>query len=248
MSGPGPETARSGQSLMPLRLSRAILRQGAATLAGPIDLTVEGRGLSCIIGPNGAGKTSILKMLHGLAPLASGRLDWQGGAPGPRAGQGFVFQTPVMLRRSVAENLTYPLRLAGMDRTAARARAGIWLQKVGLAGMGEQPARGLSGGERQKLALARALIREPELLLLDEPCANLDGQATQAIEELLQEARAGGTRIVMTTHDLGQARRLADEVLFIYRGRIHERGPAPGFFSDCETPEAQAFLKGDIVK
>ncbi len=234
--------------LLPLRLERAILKRGGQIVAGPIDLCIDGQGLSCIIGPNGAGKTSLLKMLHGLLPLDTGRLTWRGDAPRPRRDQGFVFQTPVMLRRSVAANLTYPLRLRGIDKATARARAAAWLDKVGLGQMAGHPARKLSGGERQKLALARALIGEPELLLLDEPCANLDGQATHAIEELLRAARAGGTRIVMTTHDLGQARRLADEVLFIYRGRIHERGPADSFFAGAETPEARAFLKGDIVK
>ena len=242
MSAPG------ASGLLPLRLDNAVLRRGGRVVAGPIDLTIEGRGLTCVIGPNGAGKTSLLKMLHGLLPLHQGRLDWQGGAPGPRAGQGFVFQTPVMLRRTVLDNLAYPLRLRGLGRKAARARAEHWLEKVGLTGMGAHPARGLSGGERQKLALARALVPEPELLLLDEPCANLDGQATHAIEELLHAARDEGTRIVMTTHDLGQARRLADEVLFIHRGRIHEHSPASEFFAGCKTGEARAFLRGDIVR
>ncbi|HHB81362.1 MAG TPA: ATP-binding cassette domain-containing protein, partial [Aliiroseovarius sp.] len=156
--------------------------------------------------------------------------------------------TPVMLRRSVLDNLIYPLRLHGVDKAAARDKAALWLAKVGLAGMGAHPARGLSGGERQKLALARALVREPELLLLDEPCANLDGAATHAIEEILRTARAEGTRIVMTTHDLGQARRLADEVLFILGGKIHESGPAEPFFASPGTEAARAFLKGDIIR
>ncbi len=237
----------SAQSILPLELSAARVERAGKQVAGPIDLVIEGRGLTTIIGPNGAGKTSLLKMLHGLLPLAAGELRWQGDAAGPRAGQGFVFQTPVMLRRSVLENLTYPLRLHGEGKAAARDKAARWLARVGLAGMAAHPARSLSGGERQKLALARALIRAPELLLLDEPCANLDGAATQAIEEILSKARAGGTRIVMTTHDLGQARRLADDVLFIFRGRIHEAGAAERFFAGPETGEARAFLKGDIV-
>ena len=235
------------QILLPLELRAARVERAGKPVAGPIDLIVEGRGLTTIIGPNGAGKTSLLKMLHGLLPLAGGALHWRGAAKGLRAGQGFVFQTPVMLRRTVLENLTYPLRLHGMSRTEAREQAALWLGKVGLAGLAGHPARGLSGGERQKLALARALIRTPELLLLDEPCANLDGAATQAIEEILHAARAEGTRIVMTTHDLGQARRLADDVLFIFRGQIHERGGAEGFFDAPQTAEARAFLKGDIV-
>ncbi len=241
-------TETASTSLLPLHLRKACAERAGKQVAGPIDLVIEGRGLTTIIGPNGAGKTSLLKMLHGLLPLASGELSWKGAAPRPRAGQGFVFQTPVMLRRSVIENLTYPLRLHGIAKAQARAAAAHWLAKVGLTGMSEHPARGLSGGERQKLALARALIRAPELLLLDEPCANLDGAATHAIEKILRDARAEGTRIVMTTHDLGQARRLADDVLFIFRGKIHEKGAAEGFFAAPETPEARAFLKGDIVR
>ncbi len=238
----------SRQTLLPLELHNARVKRAGKQVVGPIELVIEGQGLTTIIGPNGAGKTSLLKMLHGLLPLASGKLVWQGDAPGPRSGQGFVFQTPVMLRRSVMDNLVYPLRLHGKGRSAAKDLAAHWLAKVGLNGMGRHPARSLSGGERQKLALARALIRAPELLLLDEPCANLDGAATQAIEEILHTARTEGTRIVMTTHDLGQARRLADDVLFIFRGRIHEKGGALRFFDRPETDEARTFLKGGIVK
>ena len=245
----------SAASRLPLRLERACIAHSDGYAVGPIDLTIEGTGLTTVIGPNGAGKTSLLKMLHGLLPLSRGSLRWAGtgGASGrarnsPRAGQGFVFQTPVMLRRSVLDNLTYPLLLHGTPRAEARNRARHWLDKVGLAHMAGHRARGLSGGERQKLALARALIRAPELLLLDEPCANLDGQATHAIEEILRAARAEGTRIVMTTHDLGQARRLADDVLFIHHGKIHEAAPAERFFAGPETAEARAFLRGEIVK
>jgi len=236
------------QTLLPLELRAARLERGGNQVAGPIDLVIDGHGLTTIIGPNGAGKTSLLKMLHGLLPLAGGDLRWRGAAQGPRAGQGFVFQTPVMLRRSVADNLAYPLRLHGMSRTEAQGKVAHWLGKVGLAGMGHHPARGLSGGERQKLALARALIRAPELLLLDEPCANLDGAATHAIEQILRTARAEGTRIIMTTHDLGQARRLADDVVFIFRGKVHEARAAEAFFAEPQTAEARAFLNGDIVK
>lgn len=236
------------RSLLPLELRAARAERAGKRVAGPVDLVIAGRGLTCVIGPNGAGKTSLLKMLHGLLPLSAGELRWQGAPEGLRTRQGFVFQTPVMLRRSVLENLAYPLRLHGLGRTAARARAAHWLERVGLAALGDHPARGLSGGERQKLALARALVREPELLLLDEPCANLDGAATHAIEEILQAARREGTRIVMTTHDLGQARRLADEVLFVIHGKIHESGPAGRFFEAPRTGEARAFLNGEIVR
>ncbi len=232
---------------LPLRLEGAVLERGGARVAGPIDLSIEGTGITVLMGPNGAGKTSLLRMLHGLVPLAAGRLHWQGRCP-PRARQGYVFQTPVMLRRTVLENVTYPLRLHGMGRQAARGQALEWLERVGLAPLARHPARRLSGGERQKLALARALVREPELLLLDEPCANLDGAATHAIEQILTDVRAGGTRIVMSTHDMGQARRLADDILFVLGGQIHESGPAEAFFAGPETAAARAFLAGDLIR
>lgn len=237
----------SARSHLPLCLSSAVLRRRGKVIAGPVDLCIKGAGFSVIIGPNGAGKSSILQMLHGLAPLSSGKLTWQGSSNSPRPQQGYVFQTPVMLRRSVLKNLTYPLITHGTPRAKAEARAHEYLARVGLAGFENQPARALSGGERQKLALARALIRKPEFLLLDEPCASLDGPATMAIETILQTTHKAGTRILMATHDIGQARRLADDVLFVLNGQIHEAGPADAFFDSPQTDAARAFLQGDIV-
>ncbi len=237
----------SDTAILPLRLEGAIVQVRDKVIAGPIDLTIEGRGLSVLVGPNGAGKSSILRMLHGLSPLTEGHLSWNGEGRHPRARLGYVFQTPVMLRRKVLDNLTYPLRLSGLTRKEARNRACAALEQVGLDTLAGHPARTLSGGERQKLALARALIRDPELLLLDEPCASLDGNATCAIEDILSTARAAGMRIIMATHDMGQARRLADDVLFILGGKVHEAGPASSFFDAPKTQEARAFLQGDIV-
>ncbi|MCP5038046.1 MAG: amino acid ABC transporter ATP-binding protein [Rhodobacteraceae bacterium] len=237
----------SGAPVLPLRLEGALVRVHGKVITGPINLMIKGGGLSVLVGPNGAGKTSILRMLHGLTPLSEGTLSWQGGTRHPRSKMGYVFQTPVLLHRNVLENLTYPLRLSGLARGKARARACAALERVGLDTFASHPARTLSGGERQKLAVARALIREPELLLLDEPCASLDGNSTSAIEDILCAARASGTRIVMATHDMGQARRLADEVFFIHKGQVHEEGSAATFFDRPKTPEARAFLQGDIL-
>ncbi len=238
----------TAQALPPLRLSGAALRRQGKLIAGPLDLTIEGTGLTIIMGPNGSGKTSLLRMLHGLEKLSQGSLSWPGREGNLHAWQGFVFQAPVMLRRNVLANLTYPLRLQRVGRAEAGKRALDWLGRVGLEDTATRPARALSGGERQKLALARALIRKPEILLLDEPCASLDGAATRAIEDILLSVRNEGTRIVMATHDMGQARRLADDILFIVNGRIHEAGKAADFFAAPKTPEARAFLQGDIVE
>lgn len=235
-------------TLLPLEVKEAVSRRRGRTLVGPVDLRIEGPGITVVIGPNGAGKTSLLSLLHGTERLAEGRIDWACPLEEARHAQAFVFQRPVMLRRSVAENIAYPLRIRGMGKAEARERAEDWGKRVGLARVMGRYAPVLSGGEQQKLALARALIIEPDVLFLDEPCASLDGRAMREIEEILLAARDRGTRLVMSTHDMGQARRLADEVLFLLHGKIHESGTAASFFQTPGTPQARAFLKGDIVE
>ena len=235
-------------SMFPLTVQGAIVRRRGKTLAGPVDLTLQAAGVTMVIGPNGSGKTSLLKMLHGIARLSEGQVRWSCPKQNAQRRQGFVFQTPVMLRRTVVDNLAYPLLLLKVPKAEAREQAAQWAARIGLAEAAERQATVLSGGERQKLALARALIRAPELLFLDEPCASLDGRAIREIEEILQDAARGGTRIIMSTHDMGQARRLASEVIFMLHGKVHEFGPAESFFSDAATPQARAFLNGDIVE
>jgi len=165
-----------------------------------------------------------------------------------RQSQAYVFQSPIMLRRSVRQNLAYPLQLVGMDRAEITTRVVEWAQKIGLQDVLDFPAPRLSGGEQQKLALGRALIRTPQVLFLDEPCANLDGRSTREIEELLKNATQAGTHIIMTTHDLGQARRLAGRILFFLNGTLHEQGNASEFFITPSTSAARAFLNGDIIE
>ncbi|WP_235008602.1 ATP-binding cassette domain-containing protein [Candidatus Halocynthiibacter alkanivorans] len=235
-------------SILPLTLSGATVKRGKKTLLGPVDMTVSPRGFTIILGPNGAGKTTLLRALHGLEHLDSGSARWQVPLRDARSRQGFVFQAPVMMRRNVRDSLAYPLIVHGVRRKEARQRAGLWAEKIGLGDMLDQAASQLSGGEKQKLALARALIRDPEILFLDEPCANLDGRATREIEAILQTAQANGTRILMSTHDIGQARRLASDVVFLMGGRIIETGPATTFFHTPSTPQAVALLNGDIVE
>lgn len=235
-------------NLFPVTLEGATLRRAGRTLIGPVDLELQAKGVTIVIGPNGAGKTSLLRMMHGIARLGAGSIRWACPPEQARTHQAFVFQHAIMMRRSVQGNLAYPLRLAGHSRANANARAAQAAQQVGLGDMLDRPAPYLSGGERQKLALARALITQPELLFLDEPCASLDGRATREIEEILTRAAAAGTRLIMSTHDMGQARRLATEVLFLLNGNIHEHSPADTFFGDTPSPQAQSFLKGDIVE
>ena len=234
--------------LFPLKVTGAATRRRGRRLVGPVDMTWDGQGTRVVLGPNGAGKTTLLRLLHGIARLHEGEITWACGTRAARNAQAFVFQRPVMLRRSVVENLMYPLRMRGTASAAARQQAEDWARKVGLGEMTQAQATVLSGGEQQKLAIARALIGAPELLFLDEPTASLDGRATREIEAILRDATSAGTRIILSTHDMGQARRLADDVVFLLHGRVHEAAPADRFFDHPQTPEARAFLKGDIVE
>ncbi len=202
-----------------------------------------------MIGPNGAGKSLLLRLLHGLLDPSSGSVLWHGrpATAETRRRQGMVFQRPVLLRRSVAANMHHALRAHGCSRSDAHERAAHWLQHADLSDVADQPARLLSGGEQQRLAVARALSLDPDVLFLDEPTASLDPASTLAVESLIQTAADSGTKIVFVTHDLGQARRFADEVLFLYRGRVESTGRAPHFFDAPGSSKAVAFLEGRIV-
>lgn len=235
-------------SILPLTLHGAIARVRGKTLVGPVDLQIGETGLTIVMGPNGSGKTTLLRLMHGLQRVSDGRVEWAVPDVEARKRQSYVFQAPIMMRRKVVDNIAFPLILHGVPRREARRRAAGWAARVGLGDALERTAPYLSGGEKQKLALARALIRQPEILFLDEPCANLDGRAIREIETILQQTRADGTRIVMATHDMGQARRLATDVVFMYGGKVHETATAPAFFKQPATAEARAFIKGDIVE
>lgn len=234
--------------LFPLTVRGAEVRRRGKCLVGPVDLVLPASGVTVVIGPNGSGKTSLLGMLHGIKRLAAGSVDWACPLDRARLLQAFVFQPPVVLRRSVRGNIEYPLRLRGTGRSDARQKADEWAAKVGLGDKLDQQATKLSSGEKQKLAIARSLVLEPALLFLDEPCASLDGRATREIEGILNAATQAGTRLIMSTHDMGQARRLATEVIFVLGGRVHEFTPAAQFFAQPQTPEAAGFLNGDIIE
>ncbi|WGH77318.1 ATP-binding cassette domain-containing protein [Jannaschia sp. GRR-S6-38] len=233
-------------SALPLELRGAGVRRDGRLLVGPVDLRLEGTGVTAVIGPNGSGKSMLLRLMHGLERPV-GRVDWALPEAEARARQALVAQRPIVLRRSVRANLAFPLRLAGLSRAASRARAEAQAAAFDLGEQLAQRATSLSGGEAQRLALARALITDPEVLFADEPCAALDGRATRAIEARLARA-AATTHVVLATHDMGQARRIATRVVFMLHGRVAEAGPAAAFFAGPRTPQAAAFLKGDIVE
>jgi tungstate transport system ATP-binding protein len=235
---------RAPDTILPLRAEGLGFSAGVIAILSDVSLTLEAGSPSIIVGPNGAGKSVLLRLLHGLLAPSTGRVLWAGDAARRQA---MVFQRPVLLRRSVLANAVYPLKLAGVAAAEREPRARAALEMVGLTALADRPARRLSGGEQQRLALARAAALSPEVLFLDEPCASLDPTATRAVEEIVGTLAARGTKIVMTTHDLGQARRLAGEVLFLNRGRLREQTPAAAFFNQPATPEAAAFLRGELV-
>lgn len=235
---------RRPDSILPLSADRLGFSVREITILSDISFTIEAGPPTLIIGPNGAGKSVLLRLLHGLLTPSAGQVRWASTAARRQA---MVFQRPVLLRRTVLANALYPLRLAGVPGAERDARAHAALEMVGLSALAQRPARRLSGGEQQRLALARAAALSPEVLFLDEPCANLDPAATRAVEQIVTALAARGTKIVMTTHDLGQARRLAGEVVFLNRGRLVEKTPAGTFFSQPVTPDAAAFLRGELV-
>ena len=216
------------------------------TLIDDLSMDLKPNAISVIMGPNGAGKSLLLRLLHGLIPPASGIIKW-GGNPmndAIRRRQAMVFQRPVMLRRSVAANIDFAIKLRGVASHNQRQQA---LSAVDLANKADQPAKSLSGGEQQRLALARALTTDPAILFLDEPTANLDPASTAAIEKIMRAAHEDGTKIVLVSHDLGQARRLAHEIIFMHRGRIIEQTPAIQFFNAPASKQANDFLAGRLV-
>ena len=238
--------AARADTLLPLDAAGLTLEIGGKRLVDGIDLTLAARTFTMIMGPNGAGKSLLLRLIHGLLQPSAGSISWGGAAMSKqvRERQAMVFQRAVLLRRSVAENIDFVLRLKG---AATRNRRDEILDDVGLIDQARQPARLLSGGEQQRLALARALALEPEVLFLDEPTASLDPASVQMIEQIVSAAHRRGTKIIFITHDLGQAKRLADEIVFLHRGRLSEHTPASRFFTDPSSEAARAYLDGRIV-
>ena len=238
---------RGPPSILPLRLEDVAFESGGRRIIDGISLALEAGPRTVIVGPNGAGKSVLLRLCHGLLAPTSGTVAWRAPEPaGAPRRQAMVFQRPVLLRRSARANVAYALKVAGVDARERLKRADEALEKVGLGALGDQAARVLSGGEQQRVTLARALALNPEVLFLDEPTANLDPHATQEIENVIAAMHGAGTKIVMVTHSLGQARRMGDEVLFLHQGRLLERAPADRFFKRPASAEAARFIEGEL--
>jgi tungstate transport system ATP-binding protein len=232
--------------LLPLVLDKVSFVAGGRSIIDAVTCEIAAGPRTVILGPNGAGKSVLMRLCHGLLAPTSGRILWQRHGRHRGRGQAMVFQRPVMLRRSALGNIEYGLAVAGVPGRERALRARDVLEAVGLEARAHQPARLLSGGEQQKLALARAWALGPEILFLDEPTANLDPAATREIETIIGQIDASGTKIVMTTHNLGQARRLGDEILFLSGGRLVERAEIERFFARPASQEAAAFIRGEL--
>lgn len=236
-------------ALLPLTLRRLVYEANGKRVIDGLDLTIEERGITAIMGPNGAGKSVLLRLMHGLIAPTSGEILWAGQRMDRAIArrQAMVFQKPVLLRRSAAANIWHALGLRGIERGERAIRVDGALKLAGLDGRAAMPARILSGGEQQRLCLARALSLDPEILFLDEPTASFDPASTLAIERLLIDAQHRGIKIIVVTHDVGQARRLAQDVVFLHHGRAMEHQAAKAFFTRPDSEVARAFLAGGLV-
>ncbi len=238
---------RSPMSLLPLRLDHVTFTAGGRRIIDDLSLAIDAGPRTVIVGPNGAGKSVLLRLCHGLLAPTSGSIVWNSVelAGTPRR-QAMVFQRPVLLRRSALANVSHALRIAGVPTRTRSDRAREALSKVGLERHAAHPARVLSGGEQQRLALARAWALQPEIIFLDEPTASLDPGASHEVENVILAMVAAGTKIVLVTHNFGQARRMGDEILFLHQGKIAERASAQTFFRQPQSAEAARFLEGEL--
>ena len=235
--------------ILPLTGSGLFVRRNGRVLLDVEEIVVGGRGTSVLVGPNGAGKSLLLHVLAGLNQPDRGRVLWNGAPPARDRYCRFamVLQSAVLLRRSTLANVEFALRAVGHPAAEATRRAQRVLDEAGLSKLSGASARVLSGGERQRLALARALATQPDILFLDEPTSSLDPASVLVIERMVQAASAGGMRIVLIAHDLAQARRISDDILFMHHGRIVERAPTEQFFDSPQSSEAADFIAGKLL-
>lgn len=233
--------------LLPIRLRGISFADGGRKLLDAIDLDIKAGSRTAILGPNGAGKSLLLRIIDGLVTPTAGSITFAGAPMTPAAGArlALVFQRPMLLRRSVGDNIRFVL--GSLGRAEQNAEIARLLRDAKLSGLEQQPARLLSGGEQQRLALARARASRPLVLLLDEPTASLDPASAHGVEEIIRKTHDDDTKIVLVTHDLPLARRLADEVIFLHEGRVAEVAQAEAFFRGPTSREARAYLEGRLL-
>lgn len=223
-------------------MTAAGVRFGAKRALSGVDLRLVHGERVAVVGANGSGKSTLLRALHGLVPLSEGQRQLP--APAPRIAM--VFQRPFMLRLSVRANVELGLMLQRVPRAQRRERAMHALERVGLAGEASRIASVLSAGQQQRAALARAWAMQPDVLLLDEPTASLDPTAKREVETLIDGFAGQGITVVMSSHNLGQVKRLADRVLYLEHGRLLADVPTAQFFDGPLPKEASLFLRGEL--
>jgi tungstate transport system ATP-binding protein len=238
---------RAPSSDLPIRFENVSVVAGQVTILNSITLTLGPGPPTLVIGPNGSGKTTLLRAAMGLVTPSQGHITWGGRPDVPPERRAIVFQRPVMFRRSVSGNVQYALRRSRVPYEERKHRLAEVLGLVGLEHMANRPARRLSGGEQQRLALARALARDPAVLFLDEPTASLDPAATKVVEDVIRAVSERGIKVVMSTHDIAGARRLAGEIVMLHRGRVIETGAPSSLFSAPQTAEAKKFVAGELL-
>ncbi|MCA8906808.1 MAG: ATP-binding cassette domain-containing protein [Rhodospirillaceae bacterium] len=241
---PFAPTPGAGGELPALALQGLVIERGGKRLLDGLTARLPRSGITAVMGPNGAGKSLALRAIMGLIPVNSGAV-WM--HPSVAGAVALVFQRPVLLRRSVRANLAHALKVFGVPRRERPQRLTELIRLGGLTNLADRPARALSGGEQQRVAMVRAFAAQPRLLLLDEPTASLDPQHTGAIEWLIRTAAEGGAKVILVTHDNGQAHRLADDVLFLHHGRALEHTSRSRFFDRPVSAEARAYLAGDLL-
>ena len=225
-----------------LNLRDVSVRFGAVQALNKVSLTIGRGDFVALVGPNGSGKTTLLRTLHGMLAHQGSRI-----LADQAVSQAMVYQRPFMLRLSAANNLRLALWLARVPRAEWAARSALAMRRVGLSDLAARAARALSGGQQQRLALARAWAVRPAVLFLDEPTASLDPTAKREVEALLAGFSAEGMTLVMSTHNLGQAKRLASRVVFLDAGEIQLDLPTALFFTDHLAGPATQFLKGEMA-
>ena len=232
--------------LTPIQFVDVSVVLGQKLILDKINCKIKSNSITAVLGPNGAGKSIFLQTINGLISIQSGRLTFNSMEKNQeiRKQQALVFQNPVLLRRTVMANMQFVLNLR--NRESNQLLKNI-LDKVGLEGYEKKSARLLSGGEKQRLSMARALVVNPHLLLLDEPTANLDPYSLNLIEDLVLEENSIGKTVIFTTHDMSQAKRLATDVIFLNKGKVLEQTVSKTFFKSPKTLEAQKYINGEIL-
>ncbi|MEJ2114611.1 MAG: ATP-binding cassette domain-containing protein [Gammaproteobacteria bacterium] len=241
-------TSMNEITALPLQIKNLKITKKGNSLLSDITLSIGSNEVTVILGPNGAGKSLLLRAAHGLEMPSQGSLLWNTHIPSPQhSWRTYIFQKPVLLRRSVRANLEYVLSLHNINKAEYARLIDTALELTGLSQLAHRQARVLSGGEQQRLNIARAWVLNPKVILLDEPTAELDPNGTAAIERLIKTIAQRGTKIIMSTHDLGQAHRLAGDIVFLHQGRLVEYTPATSFFNQPHTKIAQDFIAGKLL-